>query len=466
MTAPSARRLVAIFDAGKTHLKVSVVNPETLEVVHFQSRNTPWQAAPPYGHLDHEQAEAFLISALRKCPLRHRIGAIVPIGHGAAAALLQPGGTLAAPILDYEEPSISAVDALHAARRDGFAETLSPDLPLGLNLGRQLLFLKMRHGALYDRATLLVPYPQYWAYRMSGVAASEVTSLGCHTDLWLPRANRFSPFAVSEGFAARFAPLRRAGDCLGPVTAGFAAQTGLLPDVRVHCGIHDSNAAYLGHRIAGEGTVPTVISSGTWVVILAQGADPAHLAAERDHLANVDAFGAIVPTARFMGGREHDVLAGADSPAPTPAALHTLMDAHVLALPSFASSGGPFRDSVGTVRSERALSPVEKATLATLYLALLTDQCLSDLGAKRDIVVEGPLTRNPLYGSILAALRRGERVFLADGEAAARRAACYLCDEATAAAPALAPAMPVSGDVIAYRSKWQHAIRARRDNDT
>jgi L-fuculokinase len=31
-------------------------------------------------------------------------------------------------------------------------------------------------------------YPQYWAWRLCGAAASEATSLGCHTDLWHPVA--------------------------------------------------------------------------------------------------------------------------------------------------------------------------------------------------------------------------------------------------------------------------------------
>ena len=34
-------------------------------------------------------------------------------------------------------------------------------------------------------------YPQYWAYRLTGVLANEVTSLGCHTDLWNYRAGGF-----------------------------------------------------------------------------------------------------------------------------------------------------------------------------------------------------------------------------------------------------------------------------------
>ena len=46
-------------------------------------------------------------------------------------------------------------------------------------------------------------YPQYWAYRLTGVLANEVTSLGCHTDLWDYRAGDFSTPGRQARLAAR-----------------------------------------------------------------------------------------------------------------------------------------------------------------------------------------------------------------------------------------------------------------------
>lgn len=39
-------------------------------------------------------------------------------------------------------------------------------------------------------------YPQYWALRLTGIAANEVTSLGCHTDLWNPWTADFHPWST------------------------------------------------------------------------------------------------------------------------------------------------------------------------------------------------------------------------------------------------------------------------------
>ena len=68
------------------------------------------------------------------------------------------------------------------------------------------------------------------------------------------------------------------------------------------CGIHDSNASYLCYRVGRPAGQPfAVVSSGTWTVIMAHGSDLARLRENRDMLANVDAFGVPVATARFTG---------------------------------------------------------------------------------------------------------------------------------------------------------------------
>jgi len=57
--------------------------------------------------------------------------------------------------------------------------------------------------------------------------AREVTSLGSHTDLWLPTENRFSQMALGRGGRELFPPLRQAGDVLGLLTARMAGGHGL-----------------------------------------------------------------------------------------------------------------------------------------------------------------------------------------------------------------------------------------------
>ena len=62
--------------------------------------------------------------------------------------------------------------------------------------------------------TDILPLAQYWAWRLSGVKATEVTSLGAHTHLWRPAERRYSELARRHGWAARFPPMRHAWDTL------------------------------------------------------------------------------------------------------------------------------------------------------------------------------------------------------------------------------------------------------------
>ncbi|MCE3590562.1 hypothetical protein LXJ59_28655, partial [Escherichia coli] len=67
------------------------------------------------------------------------------------------------------------------------------------------------------------------------------------------------------------------------------------------CGIHDSNASLLPHLMTRSSPF-SVVSTGTWVVLFAVGGQLDKLDQARDTLANVDAYGKAVPSARFMGG--------------------------------------------------------------------------------------------------------------------------------------------------------------------
>src|SRR5690606_33021518 len=108
--------------------------------------------------------------------------------------------------------------------------------------------------------------------------------------------------------------------------------TGLPRTLPVTCGIHDSNASLLPHL--GRAKAPfTVISAGTWTILMTVGGATGALDPSRDSLANVDAFGRAVPTARFMGGREFDLLVP-EIADPTEADIANVIARDIQVLPS------------------------------------------------------------------------------------------------------------------------------------
>jgi sugar (pentulose or hexulose) kinase len=448
--------LVALIDIGKTNAKLSVVDPQSGSELRGSRRASAVIQGPLIRELDVEATSRWLLDALRDAPYRDRIRVIVPVAHGAAAVLLDANSqVLTAP--DYEDPRFEEVSAAYRAQRDAYKDTYSPDLPLGLNLGRQLFFLQETQPQLFSRVVHVLPYPQYWAWQLSGVMASEVTSLGCHSDLWLPRESTFSPLAQTRGWQSLFPARRLASDLLGPISPEVAAATGLDAECQVACGIHDSNASYLKFLIARDRDEPfTVVSSGTWTVVMANRADLSGLREDRDMLASVDAFGSPVATARFMGGREYEAIAGTDSRPNLPALLN-IIDRQVMALPPFAS-GGPFAGREGRLINAENLSGSERASMATLYVALMCDLLIEMLGADGDVLIDGPLATNPVFGSVLACLT-GRSVWLSPGDGGNTRAACYLAGFHDAPAePMTAAASLVLKSLPAYRDAWRGLV--------
>lgn len=446
--------LIALLDIGKTNAKLSVVDPESGAELRGSRRANAIVQGPSMRELDVEAIHQWLLDALRQAPNRDRIRTIVPVAHGAAAVLVdRDNKVIAAP--DYEDPCFEQVTAGYRQQRDAYRSTFSPDLPLGLNLGRQLFYLQEAQPELFSRAAHALLYPQFWAWRLSGAMASEVTSLGCHSDLWLPGEQSFSKLARARGWDKLFPPTKLASDVLGPISAEVAAATGLDPECQVTCGIHDSNASYLKFLTTRDRSAPfTVISSGTWTIVMANRADLSRLREDKDMLASVDAFGSPVATARFMGGREYEAIAGTSS-RPNAPALFNVIERQAMALPAFAS-GGPFAGREGRLINADNLSGSERAAVATLYVALMCELLIEMLGAEGDVLIDGPLATNQLFGSLLSELMPTRSVQLSTGDGGNTRAACYLAGFNDAPTPAMTAAAPLPIKPLAdYRDAWR-----------
>ncbi|RYE57872.1 MAG: carbohydrate kinase, partial [Rhizobiaceae bacterium] len=304
----SLPRHIAVIDIGKTNAKVVLIDAASEALLGSLSRPNSVRRDAPYPHADVEGLWDFILSSLGELHREHGVDGISITTHGATAALMA-GDRLAMPVLDYEYDGVGASDEAYDRARPGFAETLSPRLPNGLNLGAQIFWQSRAFPEDFAKVTAILTYPQYWAWRLTGILASEVTSLGCHTDLWSPDKGDFSSMVDAQGWRAFFPPIKPAASVLGPILNKLADLTGLSAETPVTCGIHDSNASLVPHL--GRQEAPfTIISTGTWAISMTVGGDTKNLDQNRDSLANVDAFGRPVPTARFMGGREFDTMVG------------------------------------------------------------------------------------------------------------------------------------------------------------
>jgi sugar (pentulose or hexulose) kinase len=399
---------VAVFDVGKSSAKLALVDRESGATIAVRTTPNVTRKDGPYPHFDVEALWAWLTANLAAFAREARIGVISTTTHGACVALTA-GDALALPIIDYEFAGPDQVANEYRKLRGGFRETFSPDLPGGLNVGRQLFWLERTFPDAFARIDAILPYPQYWGWRLSGVKAAEPTCLGAHSDLWAPVAGTFSQLAKERGWAALFPKLGRPWDTIGTILPDIARATGLPADCRIVAGIHDSNASLLPHLLA-EPLPFTVISTGTWIITLAPGGGLDALDPARDCLAYIDAFARPVPASMWMGGREFEALTGGAAGEPSDAEVARVVRDGVMVLPAATAGSGPFRGRRGGWAEEPAgLRPGERTGAASLYCALVAETCLALTGSKGPVLVEGPFARNRVFLGALAQLT-GRRV--------------------------------------------------------
>ena len=260
----SDTEVIGVLDVGKTNIKLFVFDRQCqiLDQVTKPNASLP---GPPYLHLDTEGVWRWLLQQLGILSQRWPIDSLVVTTHGAAPALIDDTA-LVLPILDYElEPPDNIAEAYRAIA-PSFAETFAPLLPAGFNMARHIFWQQEVFPEAFDRVRHVLNYAQYLAWRLCGVAASEVTSLGAHTHLWAPNEGRFSSLVERLGWSRLFPPIRSAWDVLNVIKPGVAARTGLRKDCRVLCGLHDSNAALLLY-LKSRGRGFTLASTGTWIIV-------------------------------------------------------------------------------------------------------------------------------------------------------------------------------------------------------
>lgn len=449
-------KTVAVIDIGKTNVKVVLVDPNERAQLAVRTTGNPVIQGGLYPHHDAEALWRFMLESLAELHREQPIDAISISAHGSAAGLIDGTG-LAMPVLDYEFEGPDSVAAAYDAVRPPYGETLSPRLPAGLNLGAQIHWQQRAFPEQFARVTAILAHPQYWSWRLTGVTASEATSLGAHGDIWMPREARFSSLVDRLGWRDLFPPLRSPFDWLGPILPEIATATGLPPETTVTCGIHDSNASLLPHLIDREPPF-SVVSSGTWAINFAVGGREVSLDAERDSLANVNAFREPVYCARFMAGREFEILLDGAPNEPDAAAINRVLDQRIMALPSFTQGIGPYPHAAGTWSHDPAsLSAQERTAAASLYLAMVTNTCLDLIGADGPTVIEGPFSANGLFCAALQSIsgRRAEPAAGAMGTSIG--AALLTLGRDAPSSPvqqAAAPVVPALSGLAAYHADW------------
>ncbi|WP_131113932.1 FGGY-family carbohydrate kinase [Lichenihabitans psoromatis] len=459
--------VVAVFDVGKTNVKLTIAD-RVGRLLETMSTGNAVLPGPPYRHHDLGAIESWMLDGLTSLGSRHDIAAIVPCAHGSGGVLVGEHEP-AMPMIDYEQTPPAAIEAEYRRIGGSFRERGSQFMLGAAHLARQMLWLETDWPAAFLDARYYLATPQYWAWRLSGVAAGEVTSLAAQSHLWSPADGRPAHLIAERGWQRLMPPLRPAWETLGPLRPDWVSRTGLRPDVRVVNGIHDSSANLYRYQAAGLSDM-TVVSTGTWMVAISDSPDSDGVTERPGVCCNADVEGKPLAGVLTMAGREFSAVSEAGTRGPASRDdLERLIASGTMALPTFGQDDALFPGTAGRGVVEGALASdlTLRHSLAVLYVALLTDMCLEGLAIGDNLVLDGSYVRDPAYAGLLAALRPQARVLVnheqyGTGSGAALLAWHETRDHAAPLALDRPDPLRVSG-LDQYRTQWRARASNRRN---
>ncbi len=461
-------RGIAVVDVGYTNSKVVLYSP-ALKVLDERKITSPHHDGKHYREIDTTPIIDFAARALRELDAVSPIDRIVVSAHGACIVALGPDGAPAVSVMDYmSEPPPEILKAYEAVMPD-FAEAFTPPLPMALLHGLQLFWQQQVMPEEFAKVRTILPLMQFVAHALGGRAVSEVSSMSCQSHLVDMRDGGPSSMAKRFGWDKLYAPEAKAWEVIGILKpelggADFKGRGEIL------AGVHDSNANFLRYLAAGQQHF-TLLSTGTWIIGFDTDAEIAGLDPARDIVANKNVFGRTIACCRFFGGKEFELVAqGADGAHASTGLIEDFMAKKVMALPSFTDSGGPVP---GTAVKGRIVGPFgegrdARASLASLYCALMVSESLDAIHSHGNIIVDGPFSQNKTFLAVLAALRSGQTVYASEArDGTAAGAACLalmpdgLLPHIDVPLRQIGPAT-ISG-LKAYQSSWRRRTQENAD---
>src|ERR1700704_5562202 len=369
MTSSTAPR-IAVLDIGKTNLKLLVASEDGWPL---ETHAVPNVASTADAYLAYDLAglEEWFLDTLAVVSQRHVIGAVIAAAHGCGAVLVD-GNKPVLPMMDYDAVSPPAIDQAYARIAPAYDEVFCGVGAGAMRLAKQLLWQQSAYPVEFARAKTYLTTAQFFALRLGGRAASEISQLAAQSHIWDLVRPQPSSLMRKRGWD-RLLPARApAGAVLGTVSEAVARRTGLARSTEILCGVHDSNANLFRYKAAGMADA-SILSTGTWMIGFQRDLDLDKLDATRAMVLNIDVDGENVPSTLTMTGREYELVRRQHTAtdADVLAALPSILARGPLPLPSFIGEDGLFPGAArrGQVTGPPPETSAEWQALAVIYAA-------------------------------------------------------------------------------------------------
>jgi len=296
----SAQSVIVLLDVGKTNKKVFLLD-EQYKIVWEQSQSLPEttdEEGEPCEDVEKltnwvQRTYAYVLT-LRDFTIK----AVNFSAYGASFVHIGKDGKPVAPLYNYLKPYPEGLKKRFYDTYGGEVTfsmlTASPVLG-SLNSGMQLYRLKEESPELYQRIQSSLHLPQYLSFLITGQKCSDITSIGCHTNLWNFSQDHYHEWVYLEGIIDKLAPIRGAEDVVrvGRAVSGI--------------GLHDSSAAMIPYLMCFQEPF-VLISTGTWCISMNPFNHLPLTVAElqKDCLCYISYQGRPVKASRLFAGYEHE----------------------------------------------------------------------------------------------------------------------------------------------------------------
>ncbi|HWK04914.1 MAG TPA: FGGY family carbohydrate kinase [Puia sp.] len=300
----SATPVIAILDTGKTNKKLFLFD-EHYKIV--------WEQATSFSETTDEQGDAcedlgqltaWVQQSFQELG-RFRdftIRAVNFSAYGASMVHIDAKGVPVTPLYNYLKPYPAALQKKFYDSYGGEVTfsmlTASPVLG-SLNSGMQLYRIKEEQPELFAKIKYSLHLPQYISFLLTGEKYSEITSIGCHTNLWNFSQDHYHEWVYREGITDKLPPLASSSSVI-PVPRS-------APPLLAGIGLHDSSAAMIPYLESFQEPF-VLISTGTWCISMNPFNKTPLTVAElqKDCLCYMSYQGRPVKASRLFAGYEHE----------------------------------------------------------------------------------------------------------------------------------------------------------------
>jgi sugar (pentulose or hexulose) kinase len=294
--------VIAIFDVGKTNKKLLLFDQEYNLVYEESKKLDEIKDEDGFSCENVEELTSWIKSSFEKIlkDERFTVKAVNFSAYGASFVYLDEKGEVMLPLYNYLKPYPKKLQdhfyKTYGGERLIARQTASPVLG-HLNSGMQLYRLKYEKPVLFDKIKYALHLPQYLSYILGSKLNADITSIGCHTNLWHFKNNNYHKWVKQEGLLGKFPAIL---DCT------MVAAT-IENKIAIGAGLHDTSAALIPYLSSFHKPF-ILLSTGTWCISL----NPfnhrklSDYELDNDCLCYLSYEGKPVKASRLFAGYEHE----------------------------------------------------------------------------------------------------------------------------------------------------------------